>query len=339
MFSSSILRLNQQQPSSAVKLGFLAARKSADNEIKKLPEILQAAKFVEQLQNSDFDDFKCNNGQPPRPIEDLSSELPPSMFGANHSDQVKNLSHIVDGAFATFALHIESRVANLVGKGFYTIGPCGEELVAPVGLVLRPSDPTALHYRHLAPSIVRRLSNASATTTTSDDEILKDILLDRAKGYTVASSDPICGGHHCCLGGNENDFLVTSTLASQSCPALGRAMAIPLAPMLLGQSFESQQQEYRKMVSTLREEGKATNEKLFKKNGGKKVSKRKQEFGDENILGDLHAPAFPKDAVSFVSLGDGSLNNAHFLSAMNLADYAIHRQFKAPVFLAARTAS
>ena len=39
---------------------------------------------------------------------------------------------------------------------------------------------------------------------------------------------------------------------------------------------------------------------------------------------------FKKDMVSFVSLGDGSVNNAHFLAAANLADYARYRQFRCP---------
>ena len=35
--------------------------------------------------------------------------------------------------------------------------------------------------------------------------------------------------------------------------------------------------------------------------------------------------------VSFVSVGDGSVNNAHFLSAINLAQYAAFRKFKCPI--------
>lgn len=35
--------------------------------------------------------------------------------------------------------------------------------------------------------------------------------------------------------------------------------------------------------------------------------------------------------VSYVSLGDGSVNNAHFLSAANFASYAAHRSYKVPV--------
>ena len=38
-------------------------------------------------------------------------------------------------------LHVESRIASAVGEGFYTIGPGGEELLAAVGLVLKPTDP------------------------------------------------------------------------------------------------------------------------------------------------------------------------------------------------------
>jgi TPP-dependent pyruvate/acetoin dehydrogenase alpha subunit len=33
----------------------------------------------------------------------------------------------------------------------------------------------------------------------------------------------------------------------------------------------------------------------------------------------------------YVSLGDGSVNNGHFLSAANLAEYAKHRKYKCPV--------
>jgi len=55
----------------------------------------------------------------------------------------------------TFALHIEARIASAIGEGFYTIGPCGEEALAAVGLVLRSNDAVALHYRHLATSLAR----------------------------------------------------------------------------------------------------------------------------------------------------------------------------------------
>ena len=40
---------------------------------------------------------------------------------------------------------------------------------------------------------------------------------------------------------------------------------------------------------------------------------------------------FPRDMLSYVSLGDGSVNNAHFLAALNLAEYAQHRGVKCPV--------
>ena len=79
------------------------------------------------------------------------------------------------------------------------------------------------------------------------------------------------------IGGGPHDFLVTSTLASQSTPAVGRALAGALARKL--------------KVPTL----------------------------------------LPPASISYVSLGDGSVNNAHFLSALNLADMAQHKGFKCPV--------
>ncbi len=43
---------------------------------------------------------------------------------------------------------------------------------------------------------------------------------------------------------------------------------------------------------------------------------------------------FSPDAISYVSLGDGSINNAHFLSALNLAKYSEHNKFKCPIVFA-----
>ena len=45
----------------------------------------------------------------------------------------------------------------------------------------------------------------------------------------------------------------------------------------------------------------------------------------------IEDPPISPRAVSYVSLGDGSVNNAHFLAALNLAEYASHRGFKCPV--------
>lgn len=85
-----------------------------------------------------------------------------------------------------------------------------------MGLNFKDNDALALHYRHLATSVVRQLNQGKP---------MEEILLERARGYTVSSLDPITGGRHCSLGGNSKfDFLVTSTLASQASPAVGRAL-------------------------------------------------------------------------------------------------------------------
>jgi len=103
-------------------------------------------------------------------------------------------------------------------------------------------------------------------------------MLDRARGFCISVLDPTGGGHHCLLGGGPSDFLVTSTLASQACPAVGRAAGLRLA----------------------------------------------QHLG-------LKAPMISGQGVSYVSVGDGSVNNSHFLSAVNLSEYMQHRGFQCPI--------
>jgi 2-oxoisovalerate dehydrogenase E1 component len=182
---------------------------------------------------------------------------------------------VLDCVLATFHLHVNSRVASLCGEGFYTIGPCGEESLAAIGPALQQRDSVALHYRHLAVSLHRNWLHRDASLSPGS---LAGCLLDRARGYTVSSLDPVSGGNHCALGGAPNDFLVTSTLASQCPPAVGRALGSSLA----------------------------------------------------HSLG-LAEAAFEKRAVHFVTLGDGSTANGHFLSSLNLAAYAQHRSFKCPL--------
>lgn len=190
-----------------------------------------------------------------------SSYVAPS----SHSLSPEEFRLVVKSALTTFLLHVEARIASSVGQGFYTIGPCGEELLSVIGLLLHPTDSSALHYRHVGTAVMRQLVAGKS---------VDDIVLDRARGYTVSKLDPVTGGRHCAIGGSAYDFLVTSTLASQCCPAVGRAQAIPLAHA-------------------------------------------------------LKAPSpFAKDAISFVSLGDGSTNNGHFLSALNLAEYSIYNKIK-----------
>jgi len=175
-------------------------------------------------------------------------------------------------SLGTFLLHVEARIASYISEGFYTIGPCGEELVSVLGLIGKETDPFALHYRHVGVQLTRQFQTRSE----------EDVMLDRARGFTCSTLDPVTAGHHCALGGGKNDFYVTSTLASQ-CPAvMGRAMGIRLAPRLLGKGVE---------------------------------------------------PRFSRNAVSVVSLGDGSVNNAMFLSSLNLCKYAQFRGFKMPALI------
>jgi 2-oxoisovalerate dehydrogenase E1 component len=252
----------------------LRSRAAAD--IAKLVEVKQANRFLQQLK-----DGTCAS-VPSAFLQDLSA--------AGMSSE--ELRCAITAGFLTFLVHVESRIASSVGQGFYTIGPCGEELTAALGLLLRDTDAMALHYRHLAAQIARQLRAGRS---------IDEILLDRARGHVVSALDPISNGGHCLIGGGPYDFLVTSTLASQSPPAVGRAMGAALGTAFFCFWF----------------------------------------YFDHHILSfwvcifvlasHLKVPSiFKKDMVSFVSLGDGSVNNAHFLAAVNLAEYARYRQFRCP---------
>jgi TPP-dependent pyruvate/acetoin dehydrogenase alpha subunit len=100
---------------------------------------------------------------------------------------------------------------------WYATGPGGEELMGAVAVALRETDAVALHYRHVATSVARGLFAGRS---------MEEIIQARARGFVVADSDPVTGGRHCAIGGSfDYDYLVTSTLASQSGPAVGRALA------------------------------------------------------------------------------------------------------------------
>ena len=58
---------------------------------------------------------------------------------------------------------------------------------------------------------------------------MPQLLLDRARGYTASRYDPVTGGVHCSIGSTlEQDYVVTSTLASQCPAAVGRALGFAL---------------------------------------------------------------------------------------------------------------
>ena len=219
-------------------------------DVLALPEVVSATSFTERLVAA------LNAGRP----------LPADV--ATLQEQPELVRTALTAAMVTTHLHTQSRIAAYSGNGFYTIGPCGEELLSVLALALRPTDPAALHYRHLGCTIARQMQRGMG---------IKQILLDRARGYTIATSDPVTGGVHCSLGGDPRyDFLVTSTLASQGPQAVGRALAI----------------------------------------------------------GHLPQGKWPTDAISFVSCGDGSINNSEWLSAVNAAEYIEHRRRACPVLFA-----
>jgi hypothetical protein len=98
----------------------------------------------------------------------------------------KDMNALVDAGLLTFLGHCESRVASLLGKGFYTIGPCGEEVMGVLGAVLNKDDPMALHYRHVAASV--RSISLCLTSKPSPNQTHTD----RTTNHSFRS---ICRGH------------------------------------------------------------------------------------------------------------------------------------------------
>lgn len=241
--------------SSATNSKYLARRAQFHKEIDELPETRALAtlkSFVaskKQEQSTMFNDIL----PPAPPLEGYKHEM--SKFQVRQS---------LTAALATFLLHVEARIASLIGKGFYSIGPCGEEALSSAALCFYQEDSMALHYRHVGINICRQLMTNAPLDT---------ILLDRARGFVVSKHDPVTGGVHCSIGSESpSDYIVTSTLASQCPSAVGRA---------LGSS--------------------------------------------------LVQPQDGKKPVSFVTLGDGSVHNAHFWSAFHLARHARYKRIKCPV--------
>ena len=205
----------------------LPAHRCTSSLATKLPEVASAARFASRVDAA------------------LAAPAPAAADLATLAHDPERVRLVLRAAMATTHLHTQSRIAAYEGEGYYTIGPCGEELLASVALALRPTDPAALHYRHVGTLVARQLQRGAT---------LERVLLDRARGHTISVNDPVTGGVHCSLGDDPQfDFLVTSTLASQGPQAVGRAVAIEHLPA---------------------------------------------------------AQRWPSDAISYVSCGDGSVNNS-----------------------------
>ncbi len=267
---------------------------------KELPEVQAANRLTEFIRkNAETKDGKCSH-----PDSSIDKRK-------NYQNLFSKEEYLLslDTSMATLALHVNARIASSVGKGFYTIGPCGEESLAPVGVLLKEYDSSALHYRHTAISLARQLqeSNSNSNTDSTKNDALWELLVGRARGYVASKHDPVTGGVHCCIGGGKNEFVVTSTLASQCPSAVGRALGYSLA---------------RKLQT--KENGNDTTSTTSSSSSSSSSS----STATTTIYGRSHQKQRP---ISFVTIGDGSLHNHHFLSSWTLSLHARHRNNKCPV--------
>lgn len=151
-------------------------RQQNEKDIITLPEYKARTSLSNFLADRVSSPSTSNPIRPPIPPKDgYTNILTPSQMVTT-----------LDAAMATFHLHVESRISALCGQGYYTIGPCGEEMLAPIGFAIDVElDAIALHYRHLSVSILRQLRLGRS---------LEDITLDRARGHVVSKLDPVTGG-------------------------------------------------------------------------------------------------------------------------------------------------
>jgi 2-oxoisovalerate dehydrogenase E1 component len=327
--------------------------------ISELPEV-QASNRIKEFLTDKINSTKSttsnnsNENSNKNNIEELLSNK--YKYIPSQNDYLTSLKSIM----MTYILNKNARIAALVGKGYYTIGPCGEENLSIIGCLLRDNnsnnnetntdvdayadadvdsnnlkdsnvglilgDSSALHYRHTSISLTRQLkeklwkqqlNNNDNSKHSGNDEnehnnenndnnnskVLKELLLGRARGYTVSKYDPVTGGVHCSIGsgsssgsssGNSNsnsnstnEYVVSSTLASQCPSAIGRALGYSLLP----------------------------------KKKKKSNSKQKNSSSNQST----------SNPISFVTLGDGSIHNSHFLSSVTLAKHARHNNIKCPI--------
>jgi hypothetical protein len=126
---------------------YLENRSCYSDAIDALPE------FRGYLRLQNFLDTKVQGG---REYDWITAPIPPKE-GYSHEMSAAQIVTTVDSALITFCLHVEARIAALIGVGFYTIGPCGEETLSPIGICLQPHDSLALHYRHSGINVSRQL--------------------------------------------------------------------------------------------------------------------------------------------------------------------------------------
>lgn len=97
-------------------------RQNQEKDIIALPEYRARSNLLNFLRSKAGyavdPSLEIPNVAPPTP--------PPSGYKNTLSESQILLT--LDAAMATFHLHVESRIASLCGQGFYTIGPCGEEV-------------------------------------------------------------------------------------------------------------------------------------------------------------------------------------------------------------------
>jgi hypothetical protein len=92
---------------------YMDLHRARAGDISKLVEVQQRSAFETRLRSGQFTPTLSQAALHAPPPQSLTPERCRTLLLAG---------------FSSFQLHVESRISSLLGKGFYTIGPCGEEV-------------------------------------------------------------------------------------------------------------------------------------------------------------------------------------------------------------------
>lgn len=129
------------------------------------------------------------------------------------------LAELFESQLFSRHLDYQARILKEKNQGFYTIGSAGHEGNAVLGRLLRPTDPSFVHYRSGAFMMERARSQ-------NKGDFVQETLLS----FCASSEDPSAGGRHKVWGSKKLWVPPqTSTIASHLPKAVGLAMTIARA--------------------------------------------------------------------------------------------------------------
>ena len=109
LFITNFSRSFSTQQQTTSRLSYYNRRLKLEKDIEALPEVIQQSRLIEQLSKSTLKNPLCPK------IRYINEEKEKNLTGNILKLTQNQISQIVDAAFITCCLHVESRVAALLG--------------------------------------------------------------------------------------------------------------------------------------------------------------------------------------------------------------------------------